>query len=1087
MSRAKERLKGGKETKDSVTLLPCFYFVELPILASSVVSLYFLELTDFFQPVHSGYSCSDRSLSLPYILPRQEVCPLLLLFSLAFAAPAATILLGEAVLFCYLSRRSGHSEAHINAAGCNFNPYIRRAVRFIGVHVFGLCVTALITDVLQLSTGQHAPYWLAVCRPNLTHINLSSCEDAFILEDICSGPDPALISTGRKSFPSQHATLAAFAAVYISMYFNAVLTDSAKLLKPVLVFSFVLLAVLAGLTRLIQFRNHPGDVYAGWLLGGAIAVYLGVYAVGNFQPSEDHSRTRPPPPLLREPPLSSLPNVSQSAASNTHQGHHNLAPSQPEPILTRSSSHTLSPNQSEPILTRSSSYREPSSYKRSSAEVQVITGPLGNHDNALAFSSTLPRSHGGSSLEGVEGRVPRRHASSHSSMDSTRSKQLLSQWKNRNDNRKLSLQVMDGVRPASGPASSPQRNSMELRCSSEPSAMGLEAELRAGTHLPSAAGMEMELRAGAHIPAQYMKLAASSVPLVNQQHMVQNQPHLVQNQHLLVQNQLHLVHNQPHLVHNQTLMSQNQAHLVQNQHHLVQNQHHLVQNQPHNGTSGLTGGARVSIQSRPGSSQLVHIPEEDNPAPKDQESESEDSMMDGGGSVREKWMRVAEKTTLPCRPLSAGGQPRILQVIAMSKQQGLLHSPRSEDGGSIRYRALTDLDPSPPASTTGPGGGGGLERSGSIVRVDAHPEARSSKPVVKPPSTDGSGSWRWRPPDQRASLRQSAFALNELGDLSDLQDLSHHADGGDSLKDSSSLDGRRSAMGTESDGGGGEGGDGEGVYANHPHVVHPLHPLHPSNPGNSSHQSSFNLPPAPGAHPHFNPNSTVTFAPPFHPHPQALTTIRVTPVDGGGGGAGSDAGSDCPSGASSSRESTLRRTGGGAQDRGPSPDPHGPPRLYDADGGNRFHDNPNDHFQDNPNNRYHDNPASYFHDNPNSHFQENPNNRFRDNPNNRFHDNPNSHFHDNPNNPNSRFHDNPNNRYQENPNGRFHDNPNNHFHDNPNVRFQENPNGRFPDNPNHPRPPQGFFNRPGPTPPPTLPRPVLGHTPPPTLGLAYKE
>lgn len=72
-------------------------------------------------------------------------------------------------------------------------------------------------------------------------------------------------------------------------------------------------------------------------------------------------------------------------------GHHTLAPSLPEPILTRTSSHTLSPNQSEPILTRSSSYREPSSYKRASAEVQVITSPLGNHDNAMAFSSTLPR------------------------------------------------------------------------------------------------------------------------------------------------------------------------------------------------------------------------------------------------------------------------------------------------------------------------------------------------------------------------------------------------------------------------------------------------------------------------------------------------------------------------------------------------------------------------------------------------------------------------------------------------------------------------------------------------------------------------
>lgn len=198
-----------------------------------------------------------------------------------------------------------------------------------------------------------------------------------------------------------------------------------------------------------------------------------------------------------------------------------------------------------------------------------------------------------------EGRIPRRHASIHASMDSTRSKQLLSQWKNKNDNRKLSLQVMDGIRPAS--SSSPQRN-MELHCSSEPSGMGLEVELRSGTHLPSVTGQEAELRAGAHIPVQYMKLAASSVPMASHNHMA------------------------------------------------------------HNGSTGMAGGARVSIQSRPGSSQLVHIPEEENPISKDQESESEDSIMDGGGSVREKWLRVAEKTTIPCRPLSAGGQPRLMQV-----------------------------------------------------------------------------------------------------------------------------------------------------------------------------------------------------------------------------------------------------------------------------------------------------------------------------------------------------------------------------------------------------------------------------------------
>lgn len=136
----------------------------------------------------------------------------------------AQILIGEAILYCYLSRRSSttQTEANINAAGCNFNSYIRRAVRFIGdrsvesaswspvlhaadvndgfltgVHIFGLCVTALITDILQLSTGQHTPYWLDVCKPNLTHINLSTCDEAFILEDICSGQDSGLITAGR--------------------------------------------------------------------------------------------------------------------------------------------------------------------------------------------------------------------------------------------------------------------------------------------------------------------------------------------------------------------------------------------------------------------------------------------------------------------------------------------------------------------------------------------------------------------------------------------------------------------------------------------------------------------------------------------------------------------------------------------------------------------------------------------------------------------------------------------------------------------------------------------------------------------------
>lgn len=86
----KERQK-RKLSKDSMTLLPCFYFVELPIVASSIVTLYFLELTDLFRPAKVGFQCYDRALSMPYVEPSEELIPLLMLLSLAFAGPAASV------------------------------------------------------------------------------------------------------------------------------------------------------------------------------------------------------------------------------------------------------------------------------------------------------------------------------------------------------------------------------------------------------------------------------------------------------------------------------------------------------------------------------------------------------------------------------------------------------------------------------------------------------------------------------------------------------------------------------------------------------------------------------------------------------------------------------------------------------------------------------------------------------------------------------------------------------------------------------------------------------------------------------------
>ncbi|KAF7243427.1 Phospholipid phosphatase-related protein type 4 [Varanus komodoensis] len=365
------------------------------------------------------------------------------------------------------------------------------------------------------------------------------------------------------------------------------------------------------------------------------ALLRGFYAVGNFLPSEDNLFH----PNPHREPLRSLTDLSQDA-------------SQILPGKNGSSNNAISTHHAESILTRNN--RDTGSLtnlKRTNADVEIITprSPMGK-ENMVTFSNTLPRANTPAVEESA-----RRNTTIHASMDSARSKQLLSQWKNKNESRKLSLQVIE-----TDSGQSPPR-AIEMRSSSEPSRVGVNGD----HHGP---------------PNQYLKLQPGSMPGCN--------------------------------------------------------------------SAGLSGGPRVSIQSRPGSSQLVHIPEETqenvNTSPKT-------------SSARAKWLKAAEKT-VGCR---SNSQPRIMQVIAMSKQQGVLQgSPKSSDGstvtctGSIRYKTLTDHEPS------------------GIVRVEAHPE--NNRPIIQMPSEgEGSGSWKWKAPE-KGSLRQT-YELN---------DLNRDSESCESLKDS---------------------------------------------------------------------------------------------------------------------------------------------------------------------------------------------------------------------------------------------------------------------------------------------------------------
>ncbi|XP_030631468.1 phospholipid phosphatase-related protein type 3a [Chanos chanos] len=600
-----------KPPKDSMTLLPCFYFVELPIVASSMISLYFLELTDVLQPAKVGFRCHDRTLSMPYVETGDELIPLLMLLSLAFAGPAASIMLGEALMYCMQSRLKIHpsSEGSINAGGCNFNSFLRRTVRFVGVHVFGLCATALVTDVIQLATGYHTPFFLTVCKPNYTVPGVSCEKNPYVTQDICSGRDQYAILSARKTFPSQHASLSGFAAVYISMYFNSTISNSTKLLKPMLVFAFAIAAGLASLTQITQYRSHPIDVYVGFVIGAGIAIYLALFAVGNFKSSEESS-----PKLVKQSHL----HQKDALRALTQRGHDSVY----QKAHASESNDELSIPPHVAGLNRKVRREKASigSLKRASADVELMAPrtPMGK-ETMVTFSNTLPRASTNAMEEPAQ-----RHMTFHVPMDPQRSRQLVSEWK---------------------------QKSIEMR------SLSLRDE-------------EQEDITEANIGAEGGSKEEMGMP--------------------------------------PTLYPTVQA---------------------NRGAAAAGAGARVVVSARPGAPPLVHIPEEASKPP---------PVSPKSATTRAKWLSLTEKGPVPAatpEPPRLPNQPRVMQVIAMSKQHGSVNTtPKSSETASSSCATSSTGSESPyyriPSDRD----------STSIVTVDAH---APHHPVVHLSSGNGN-TWDWR-------------------------------------------------------------------------------------------------------------------------------------------------------------------------------------------------------------------------------------------------------------------------------------------------------------------------------------------------------
>jgi len=164
----------------------------------------------------------------------------------------------------------------------------------IGVFLFGVASSQLITDIGKYSIGRLRPHFVDICSPDIDCSN-PIYQNAYITDFNCQQTDMKLLKESRLSFPSGHSSFSAYTMVYLAIYLHCKLRwRGSYLIKHLIQVCLILMSWFTALSRVSDYKHHWSDVTAGLIIGTTVAVVNARYVSGMCNkefPARSYSET----------------------------------------------------------------------------------------------------------------------------------------------------------------------------------------------------------------------------------------------------------------------------------------------------------------------------------------------------------------------------------------------------------------------------------------------------------------------------------------------------------------------------------------------------------------------------------------------------------------------------------------------------------------------------------------------------------------------------------------------------------------------------------------------------------------------------
>ncbi|CAF3897556.1 unnamed protein product [Rotaria sordida] len=241
-------VRNGSRYALATAVLDCIVLVFTTIIA------FLLRASDIFSVRQQRFLCDDARYYQSYEDANTERNYIILsnitLYLICLLVPIIVISIIE-LIRSFIAYNSYRTRFAIRFKEC-LTRSLTRILKYTSVFIFGALVTTVLTDILKIMSGRLRPYFLTLCNPDQSSCNGMGLTDA---EFVCLSKNmTGLLREARLSFPSLHASLSMYSAIFLAIYLHR----------------GILIELVAGGVRLASNKNHWEDVAVGFALGAII-------------------------------------------------------------------------------------------------------------------------------------------------------------------------------------------------------------------------------------------------------------------------------------------------------------------------------------------------------------------------------------------------------------------------------------------------------------------------------------------------------------------------------------------------------------------------------------------------------------------------------------------------------------------------------------------------------------------------------------------------------------------------------------------------------------------------------------------------